>query len=94
MREVIVDNFDGIVMSAIVGQRVQVDEKGIFRLDGITANSNKQELENAIACLECSDETLDKYLTVIELKYPNTYRTITNNGDKQHIFLFDVAAEE
>ncbi len=60
-------------------------EKRMTRIDGISGNSNKADIENAIACLECSDEQLDKYLTVIELKYPNVHRTISGNGDyKRH----------
>lgn len=51
------------------------------RLDGINCNSNKREIENAINCLNASDEDMQDYLTVIKLAYPNTYKTIANNGD-------------
>lgn len=62
-------------------------EKGLRRIDGIGPSSNKSEIQNAIACLECSDEMLDKYLTVIELRYPNMHRAISRNGDfKKHFF--------
>ena len=61
-------------------------EKGV-RLDGINYNCNKSTIENAINCLRCSDDMLNDYLTVIKLKYPNTYNTIKNNGDfKTHSF--------
>jgi predicted DNA-binding protein (UPF0278 family) len=50
-------------------------------IEGIYYNSRKDEIQNAIDCLECPDETLDEYMTVIKLKYPNTYRAIANNGD-------------
>lgn len=59
--------------------------KGMF--DGIdsgngtiTANDNKATIQNAIDCLQTSDETMNDYLTVVKLAYPNIYRTITENG--------------
>lgn len=55
--------------------------KHISHLDGITTNSNKNSIQNAIDCLECTDDQMNDYLTVIKLKYPNTYNTISNNGD-------------
>ena len=62
-------------------------EKNIYSLDGINANSNKSTLQNAIDCLECGDETLNDYLTVLKLKYPNTAKRISENGDfKRHSF--------
>ena len=64
-----------------------LEEKGMFRLNGITTNSTKSEIQNGIDCLKCSDETLDDYLTVIKLALPNIYETIKNNGDfKIHYF--------
>lgn len=54
-------------------------------LEGIGANSNKADLESAISCLECSDETMNDYLTVVKLKWPNMHKAITANGDfKKH----------
>jgi hypothetical protein len=65
----------------------ELTEQKKVRLDGISANCNKSEIENAIACLECSDERLEEYLIVIKLKYPATYAKIANNGDfKRHFF--------
>jgi hypothetical protein len=71
------------------------EEKGVH-LDGINCNCNKSQIENAIECLKCSDETLDEYLTVIKLKYPNTYNTIKNNGNYKHhsynrLYVFNTA---
>lgn len=43
-------------------------EKGID-LDGIGQNSNKSTIQNAINCLLCPDDLLEKYLTVLTLKY-------------------------
>lgn len=61
-------------------------EKGVD-LDGIGQNSNKSTIQNAINCLLCPDDLLEKYLTVLTLKYPNTGATIAGNGDfKKHRF--------
>lgn len=57
------------------------------RIEGIYSNSRKSEIENAINCLECSDETLEKYLIIVSMKYENIGRVIANNGDfKKHAF--------
>lgn len=74
----------------------QLDGKGMNRLDGINGNSRKEEIQNAIDCLACSDGLLDDYMTVIKLKYPNTHRTISNNGSwKRHphnrLYVFNTA---
>lgn len=53
-------------------------------IDGIYDNSKKDQIQNAIDCLECPDELLEKYLTVVSLKYENIGRTIANNGDFKH----------
>lgn len=61
-------------------------EKGVD-LDGIGQNSNKSTIQNAINCLLCPDDLLEKYLTVLTVKYPNTGATIAGNGDfKKHRF--------
>ena len=61
------------------------EEKKISRLDGIGDNSRKDEIQNAIDCLSCPEETLNDYMTIIKLKYPNTHRTVSSNGDwKRH----------
>lgn len=59
--------------------------KRVF-LDGIYANSNKSEIENAIACLKCSDEVLAQYFTVVSLKYPNTAAAISKSDYRRHSF--------
>ena len=69
--------------------------KGV-RVDGIYCNSNKSTIENAIECLKCPDELLDKYLMVVSLKYPNSGRVIAENGDfKRHshnrLYVFNTA---
>ena len=58
-------------------------EKGV-RIEGIYWNSKKSTIENAIECLKCPDELLDKYLMVVSLKYPNSGRVIAENGDFKH----------
>ena len=58
----------------------QEKEKGVD-LDGIGQNSNKSTIQNAINCLLCPDDLLEKYLTVLTLKYPNTGAKISENGD-------------
>ena len=59
--------------------------KGMTRIDGgngkIDAHDTKDTIQNAIDCLEASNEQMADYLTVLKLKYPNTYNTIINNGD-------------
>lgn len=53
-------------------------EKGVD-LDGIGQNSNKSTIQNAINCLLCPDDLLEKYLSVLTLKYPNTGAKIAEN---------------
>lgn len=61
-------------------------EKGVH-IEGIYYNSKKSEIQNAIECLKCPDEMLDKYLMLVSLKYPNSGRIIAENGDfKRHSF--------
>lgn len=44
-------------------------------------NCKKSTIENAISCLEATDEEMNDYLTVFKLKYPNSYNVVVNNGD-------------
>lgn len=61
-------------------------EKGVH-IEGVYYNSKKSAIENAIECLKCPDELLEKYLMVVSLKYENIGRTIAENGDfKRHSF--------
>ena len=63
------------------------DEVGISEIDGISKNSRKDEIQNAIDCLSCPEEMLNDYLVIVKLKYPNIHHTITENGDwKIHNF--------
>lgn len=65
----------------------ELQEQKHVHIYGIYWNSKKSAIENAIECLKCPDELLDKYLIVFSLKYENTGRVIAENGDfKRHSF--------
>lgn len=71
------------------------DSKGV-KIEGVYCNSKKSEIENAIECLKCPDELLDKYLLLVSLKYENIGRAIAENGDfKRHshnrLYVFNTA---
>ena len=64
-----------------------LQEEKHVKIDGIHSNSNKAEIQNAIDCLKCSDDMLEKYFVVFSLKYSNTAETIKSVGDfKIHRF--------
>lgn len=74
----------------------QLENEKRVHIEGIYWNSKKSMIENAIECLECPDDLLDKYLTVVILKYPNTGRVIAENGDFKHhshnrLYVFNTA---
>lgn len=60
-------------------------EKKIYKIETFSGtigwNDNKATIEDAINCLESTDEEMNDYLTVVKLKYPNIYKTIVNNGN-------------
>lgn len=69
-----------------------------IHISGISANSNKITIQNAIDCLNCPDEMLDKYLIVVSLKYENIGRTVAENGDfKRHshnrLYIYNTARQ-
>ncbi len=69
-----------------------------MHIDGITCNSNKAEIQNAIDCLKCPDELLEKYLIVVSLKYENIGRVVSENGDfKYHshnrLYIYNTARQ-
>jgi len=49
------------------------------RIDGITFNSNKTEIQNAIDCLKCSNEQMKVFASVFEKEYPNIFRAMPKN---------------
>lgn len=71
----------------LLKEYVELCEVKQMEIDGIYANSNKSTIQNAIDCLKCPDENMDDYMTIIKLKYPNTYSTISTNWNyKTHRF--------
>lgn len=62
---------------------IALKTKGMYSIDGLV-NANKSEIENAINCLKCTDETMNDYLTVIKLKYPNIHSTVTQTNYLTH----------
>lgn len=77
-------------------ERLQNDK--MCHIEGIYLNSRKDTIQNAIDCLNCSDDMLDKYLVVVSLKYPNIGRTIAWNGDFKHhsynrLYVFNTARQ-
>ena len=62
----------------------ELEEEKQVHIDGIAWNSKKSEIQNAIECLKCPDELLEKYLIVLSLKYEKIGRLIAGNGDFKH----------
>ena len=60
-------------------------EKGMCKIETFSGtigqNINKATIEDAIKCLETTDEEMNDYLTVFRLKYPNSYTAIMKAGD-------------
>ena len=76
----------------------RITEAKKVHIDSIYQNDRKSTIENAIECLKCPDELLDKYLIVVTLKYENTGHTIANNGDFKHhphnrLYVFNTARQ-
>ena len=53
-----------------------LDKKEMSKIDGVNANSNKRTIQNAIDCLNCTDEQMDEYLEIVKTEYPAIYETI------------------
>lgn len=63
----------------------ELKKKRQMNVEGIGWNSQKDQIQNAIDCLECSDEMTDKYFTIVSLKWANIGREIEKLGDwKRH----------
>ena len=60
-------------------------EKGMRKIEtfsgAIGRNDNKATIEDAIKCLESTDEEMNDYLTVFRLKYPNSYNAVMKAGN-------------
>ena len=84
--------------SELLKELDKLEKEKCVHIDGIYYNSKKSSIENAIECLKCPDELLDKYLMVVSLKYPNSGRVIAENGDfKRHshnrFYVFNLARQ-
>jgi hypothetical protein len=89
---------DFMTKAELMKEFKELEEEKRVHIDGIHWNSKKSEIENAIECLKCPDELLEKYLIVLSLKYENTGRTIANNGDFKHhsynrLYVFNTARQ-
>lgn len=74
----------------------ELEKEKRVHIEGIYWNSRKSAIENAIECLKCPNELLEKYLIVFSLKYENTGRVIAENGDFKHhsynrLYVFNTA---
>ncbi len=58
-----------------------LNKKGMRKIDGINTGSAKRDIIDGINCLNCSDETMNLYLSVVETAYPATAKAIKNNGN-------------
>ena len=60
-------------------------EKGMCKIETFSGtigqNNNKATIEDAIKCLEATDEEMNDYLTVFKLKYPNSYTAVMKAGN-------------
>ena len=84
--------------SELLKELDKLEKEKCVHIEGIYYNSKKSAIENAIECLKCPDEMLDKYLMVVSLKYPNSGRVIAENGDfKRHshnrLYVFNLARQ-
>lgn len=77
--------------------QLELDKSKMCKLDGINSNCGKAEIQNAIDCMRCSDEEMNDYLTVVKLKYPNIYRTVTQSEYLNHtynrLFVYNTARQ-
>lgn len=62
-----------------------LEEKGMSKIETFSGKigqtSNKATIEDAIKCLEATDEEMNDYLTVFKLKYYNSYVAIMQAGN-------------
>lgn len=55
-------------------------------IDGVNASSKKSTLQQAIDCLECSDETITNWLEEISKEFPNVGSKIKDTEYLTHSF--------
>lgn len=58
-----------------------LNEKGMSRIDGVTANSTKATIQEAIDCLEASDAELENRLELVRSEWANIASTVEKNGN-------------
>lgn len=58
-----------------------LDGKSMKKIDGINTGSAKKDIISGINCLNCSDETMNLYLDVVEDAYPGIAKVIRDNGN-------------
>lgn len=63
-----------------------LESKGMTKIElmlggKVDLNCKKSTIEDAIRCLEATDEEMNDYLTVFKLKHRNTYDQIMKTGN-------------
>ena len=62
-----------------------LEAKGMCKIETVSGTigwkDNKATIEDAIKCLEATDEEMDDYLTVVRLFYPGIYSGIIKGED-------------
>lgn len=70
----------------------ELQNKGISNINGISINSTKSDLQQAIDCLQCQDEIITDYLKEIIKEFPNIGKKIkevdylTHSFDRMYIY--------
>ena len=72
-----------------------LEQKNMSKFYGINGSSNKEQLQQAIDCLKCSDEKMNEYLIVFKGEYPNIYKEIMRSDFLTHFhnryYVYDTA---
>lgn len=60
-----------------------LDIHGMAKIDNgngkVNENTTKPMIQSAIDCLKATNEQMNEYLTVFKLKYPNTYKNLSEH---------------
>lgn len=64
----------------------ELENKGMSNIDGISINSTKSDLQQAIDCLQCQDEIITNYLKEIIKEFPNVGKKIKESDYLTHSF--------
>ena len=64
-------------------QPVIIVVSGMSKIDNgngkVNENTKKELIQSAIDCLKATNEQMNEYLTVFKLKYPNTYKNLSEH---------------